>query len=185
MKITKVESGSFAGINNLNQIIDDPNLSKKYDRVVIDTVTQLYDEFLIEASGGKTPSLNTRGAVNNVFANLLRSLRSSGIKEIICLAQEKIILPSEDWSPDDDEEDAVASVTIHLPAGASNTLCVMSDVIGRLYIAHVNEKNVRRLWVSPTPGIVAGARSQHYREKPPYLVKPTISRLNKLLGWTD
>ena len=70
-----------------------------------------------------------------------------------------------------------------LLVAAGETVLTMSDAIGRLYIANVNERSLRRLWLTPTPNIVAGARSRVYLGRPPYLAKPSIGRLNNLLGW--
>ena len=100
------------------------------------------------------------------------------------LCQEKMILPTEDWESDDEDEEITASVTMDLPNGPMSVLTQMSDCIGRLYIAHVDERAVRRLWLTPTPNIVSGARSKTYKGKPPYLKQPTIERLHNLLGWT-
>lgn len=166
----------------LNRTVMVSSFLKNHDRIVIDTATQLYDEMLIELAGGRTPSLNVRGTANNAFAQLLRFLREEG-KEVIVLCQERMVLPTEDWAPTDDDEDITASVTADLPQGALKTLTTMSDVIGRLYIAYNDARPVRRLWLTPTPAIVAGARSQKYSGKPPYLPKPSVARLNKLLGW--
>ena len=92
-------------------------------------------------------------------------------------------MPTEDWVSDDDDEDITASVTADLPQGPHNILMQMSDAIGRLYVANVNDKMVRRLWLTPTPNIVAGTRSRTYDGNPPYLKAPTMARLNDLLGW--
>ncbi|AZV01741.1 DNA recombinase [Microbacterium phage Schubert] len=155
----------------------------KHDRIVMDTATSLYDLFLSEAAKGGTPSQQHYGMANNGFATLLRTLREEK-KEVIVLCQEKMVLPTEDWTSDDDDEEQSASVTVDLPPGAAKSLLTMSDVIGRLYIANINDRPVRRLWLTPTPNIVAGARSRTYHGKPPYLTKPSIARLNHLLGWT-
>lgn len=168
--------------NNLNKEVLTPGFLKNHDRVIIDTATAFYESMLVEANGGKTPTLQSRGVVNNGFATLLRSLKQEG-KEIIVLCQERMVMPTEDWISDDDEEETAASVTVDLPQGASKSLVTMSDVIGRLYMANVNDKYVRRLWLTPTPAIVAGARSAKYKGQPPFLKNPSISRINQLLGW--
>ena len=168
--------------SNLNKTITSSFLSK-HNRIVIDTATSLHDLFLSEAAGGKTPSQGNYGAANNGFATLLRTLRDEK-KEVIVLCQEKLIMPSEDWAPEDMDEEQSASVTVDLPPGAGKVLLTMSDVIGRLYIANVDDRPLRRLWLTPTPNIVAGARSKVYSGKPPYLKQPSIGRLNQLLGWT-
>lgn len=170
-------------IKNLRRLLKTPTFTQKNQRIVIDTATSLYAELLSEIAGGGTPSLQHRGTANNEFALLLRGLRNSK-KEIIVLAQEKMIMPTEDWVSDDDDEDITASVTADLPQGPHNILMQMSDAIGRLYVANVNDRMVRRLWLTPTPNIVAGTRSRTYDGKPPYLKQPTITRLNQLLGWT-
>lgn len=167
---------------NLNKEVLTPGFLKNHDRVIIDTATAFYESMLVEANGGKTPTLQSRGVVNNGFATLLRSLKQEG-KEIIVLCQERMVMPTEDWISDDDEEETAASVTVDLPQGASKSLVTMSDVIGRLYMANVNDKYVRRLWLTPTPAIVAGARSAKYKGQPPFLKNPSISRINQLLGW--
>lgn len=156
--------------------------ARSASRIVIDTASSLYAEILNELAGGGTPTLQQRGIANTEFATLLRELRNTK-KDVIVLAQEKIILPTEDWVSDDDDEEVTASVTVDLPQGPHNALLQLSDVIGRLYIANVDDKMLRRLWLTPTPNINAGARSKIYTGKPPYLKAPTIARLNALLGW--
>ena len=168
--------------DNLNNTVMSGSFLKKHELIVIDTATALYDQMLYEANGGKTPSLQSRGAVNNAFATLLRTLKGDG-RDVIVVCQEKMVQPTEDWVAEDDEEEQTASVSVDLPQGAAKSLVTMSDVIGRLYMANVNDNYVRRLWLAPTPGIVAGARSAKYHGKPPFLTKPSISRLNQLLGW--
>ena len=168
--------------DNLNNTVMSGSFLKKHELIVIDTATALYDQMLYEANGGKTPSLQSRGAVNNAFATLLRTLKGEG-RDVIVVCQEKMVQPTEDWVAEDDEEEQTASVSVDLPQGAAKSLVTMSDVIGRLYMANVNDNYVRRLWLAPTPGIVAGARSAKYHGKPPFLTKPSISRLNQLLGW--
>lgn len=169
---------------NINKEVMSAAFLKKHDRIIIDTATAFYEQMLAEANGGKTPTLQSRGVVNNGFATLLRSLKSEG-KDIIVLAQERMVQPTEDWVSDDDEEDIMASVTVDLPQGASKTLVTLSDCIGRLYMANVNDRYVRRLWLTPTPNIVAGARSSKYTGRPPYLTKPSIDRIDQLLGWKN
>ena len=156
----------------------------KHSRIVIDTATSLHGLFITEASGGMaTPRKQDYGTANNGLATLLRTLREEG-KEIVVLAQEKLILPDEDWAPEDEDEDAAVMTTVDLSPGAASALLQMSDVIGRLYIAHVDGKPVRRLWLGPSSSIVSGARSKTYKGTPPYLKQPSITRLNQLLGWT-
>jgi hypothetical protein len=168
---------------NLNKTINGTFL-KKHKRIVVDTATSLHGLFLNEASGGlATPRKQDYGTANNGLATLLRTLRDEGT-EVIVTAQEKLILPNEDWAPEDDDEDAAVQTTVDLSPGAASALLQMSDVIGRLYIAHVNDKPVRRLWLGPSSSIVAGARSSTYHGTPPYLKQPSIGRLNQLLGWT-
>lgn len=168
-------------IKNLRKIPKSA-VARQASRIVIDTASSLYAEILNELAGGGTPSLPQRGIANNEFASFLRDLRNLK-KDIIVLAQEKIIMPTEDWTSDDDDEEVAASVTVDLPQGAHNVLLQMSDAIGRLYIANIDDKMVRRLWLTPTPNINAGARSKTYSGKPPYLKAPSIDRLNALLGW--
>lgn len=181
--LTGITVEEDVSIKNLRRLVKTPAFVQKNSRIVIDTATSLYAELLSEIAGGGTPSLQHRGMANNEFSLLLRGLRNSK-KEIIVLAQEKMVMPTEDWVSDDDDEDITASVTADLPQGPHNTLMQMSDAIGRLYVANVDDKMVRRLWLTPTPNIVAGTRSRTYNGKPPYLKTPSIDRLNQLLGWT-
>lgn len=168
---------------NLNKQVFASAFLNRHNRFVVDTATSLYGEFLSEIAGGGTPSLNQRGIANTGFATLLRTLRNTG-KEVVVTVQEKMVTPTEDWAPEDDDEELTASVTPDLSTGPHSILMQMSDVIGRLYVANVNDRTVRRLWLTPTPGIVAGARSKTYNGKPPYLKQPSINGLNQLLGWT-
>lgn len=167
---------------SLNKNVLSPAFLKKHKRIVLDTATSLYDLMLNEANGGKSPTLQSRGVVNNGFTTLVRTLKSPD-REVIVLAQERLVAPTEDWYSEDDEEEQVASVSVDLPKGAASSLVTLSDVIGRLYIARKEDRTVRRLWLTPTPGIVAGARTSKYKGKPPYLANPSVSRLNQLLGW--
>lgn len=166
--------------SNLNKTLS-PSFLKKHKRIVVDTATSLHAVFLTEASGGKPASQAHYGAANNAMATLLRSIRGN---EVIVLAQEKLILPNEDWASEDVDEDTGVMTTVDLSPGAASALLQMSDVIGRLYIAHVNDKPVRRIWLGPSSSIVAGARSKVYHGTPPYLKQPSIKRLDQLLGWT-
>lgn len=167
---------------NLNKLLNGTWISK-HQRFVVDTATSLHSIMLSEAAGGKAASQANYGATNNGLATLLRTLRDEK-KEVVVLAQEKLILPNEEWGSDDVDEDTGVMTTVDLSPGAASALLQMSDVIGRLYIAHVNGKPVRRLWLGPSSSIVAGARSKVYQGTPPYLKSPSIGRLNQLLGWT-
>ncbi|WNM75081.1 AAA-ATPase [Microbacterium phage Morrigan] len=169
---------------NINKTVNGTFLAK-HQRFVIDTATSLHALFQQESAGGAGAQIRKQdfGTANNGLATLIRTLRDSG-KDVIILAQERLILPNEDWASDDDDEDAAVMTTVDLSAGAASAVLQMSDAIGRLYIAHVNDKPVRRLWLGPSSSIVAGARSDTYHGTPPYLKQPSIGRLNQLLGWT-
>lgn len=185
---TIVEDLSYRKLHKLMT----PAWLAKHDRVVIDTATSLHAALLIEASGGSgTPRIQDYGTANSSLASILRTLRSAK-KEIIVLAQEKMYMPGQglgadgkqEWMSEDDEEDQSVQTTVDLSPGAASLLLQMSDVIGRLYIANVDDKPVRRLWLGPSSSIIAGARSKTYKGTPPYLKSPSIARLNTLLGWT-
>lgn len=167
---------------NLNKLMNGTWLSK-HDRFVVDTATSLHGAMLQELSGGGQVTKQHYGIANNALATLVRTLRDSK-KQTIVLAQEKLILPDEDWASDDEDEETSVMTTVDLSPGAASALLQMSDVIGRLYIANVNDKPVRRLWLGPSSSIVSGARSKTYKGNPPYLKQPTIGRLDTLLGWT-
>lgn len=157
----------------------------KHERFVIDTATSLHLLFQQEAAGGPGAQIRKQdfGVANNGLATLVRTLRDTS-KTVIVLAQERLTLPNEDWVSEDDDEDTAVMTNVDLSAGGASALLQMSDAIGRLYIAHVNDKPVRRLWLGPSSSIVAGARSDKYHGTPPYLKQPSIARLNQLLGWT-
>lgn len=167
---------------NLSKLMNGAFL-KSHDRIILDTATALHASMLFEMAKGGPNTQAQYGTANNALATLIRTLRDEK-KTTIVLAQEKLILPNEDWAPEDDDEDAGVMTTVDLSPGAASALLQMSDVIGRLYIAHVNDKPVRRLWLGPSSSIVAGARSKVYKGTPPYLKTPSIERLNTLLGWT-
>ncbi len=153
---------------------------RPFRRVVVDTATSLYESLLLEAAGGRTPNQGTYGQANTTLGQILRQLRSTRA-DVIIICQEKVVKPTEDWAPEDDEEESVASVTPDLPPGASKTLLAMSDVIGRLYIAQTSNGPKRKLWVTPTPGIVAGARSA--KTTPDSIMTPTLAKLKATLGY--
>lgn len=169
---------------NINKTVNSSFLAK-HQRFVIDTATSLHALFQQESAGGPGAQIRKQdfGTANNGLATLIRTLRDSN-KDVIVLAQERLILPNEDWASDDDDEDAAVMTTVDLSAGAASAVLQMSDAIGRLYIAHVDDKPVRRLWLGPSSSIVAGARSEKYHGSPAYLKSPSIGRLNQLLGWT-
>lgn len=169
---------------SINKTVNSSFLAK-HQRFVIDTATSLHLLFQQEAAGGPGAQIRKQdfGTANNGLATLIRTLRDSK-KTVIVLAQERLILPNEDWMSDDEDEDTGVMTTVDLSAGAASAILQMSDAIGRLYIANVNDKPVRRLWLGPSSSIVAGARSEKYHGTPPYLKSPSIERLNQLLGWT-
>lgn len=176
---------------NINKTVNSAFLTK-HTRIVVDTATSVHGAFLIEASGGlATPRKQDYGVANSGLATLLRTLRDSK-REVIVTAQEKFIMPGqglgadgkEEWMPEDDDEDVTVMTLPDLSPGAASALMQMSDVIARLYIANIDGKPVRRLWLGPSSSIVAGARSKIYHGTPPYLKQPSIKRLNELLGWT-
>jgi hypothetical protein len=154
---------------NINKLMNGAFL-RSHTRIIVDTATALHADMLFEMNKGGGSSQAQYGVANNALLALVRTLRSEKAKQTIILAQEKLILPNEDW--------------ISLSPGAASGLLQMSDVIGRLYIAHVDDKAVRRLWLGPSSSIVSGARSSTYTGKPPYLKLPTIGKLDTLLGWT-
>ena len=177
---------------SINKTVNSSFLAK-HQRFVIDTATSLHTLFQQESAGGPGAQIRKQdfGVANNGLATLIRTLRDSN-KTVVILAQERMIVPGqglgadgkEEWVSDDDDEDTFAMTTVDLSAGAASAVLQMSDAIGRLYIAHVEDKPVRRLWLGPSSSIVAGARSDKYHGNPPYLKSPSIERLNQLLGWT-
>lgn len=168
----------------LNRTVNSSFLAK-HQRFVIDTATSLHLLFQQESAGGPGAQIRKQdfGSANNALATLVRTLKASN-KDVVVLAQERLILPNEDWISEDDDEDTSVMTTVDLSAGAASALLQMSDAIGRLYIAHVDDRPVRRLWLGPSSSIVAGARSEAYSGTPPYLKNPSIGRMKKLLGWT-
>jgi hypothetical protein len=165
----------------------------KHQRFVVDTATSLHTLFQQESAGGPGAQIRKQdfGVANGALSTLIRTLRDSK-KDVIVLAQERLIVPGqglgadgkEEWTPEDVDEDSQAMTTVDLSAGGASALLQMSDAIGRLYIANVDDRPVRRLWLGPSASIVAGARSDKYHGTPPYLKQPSIGRLNQLLGWT-
>lgn len=180
--ITVEENTSSKNLNKL--MASGSSFLRSHKRIVMDTATALHGDMLYEMTRGGGASQAQYGAANSALLGIVRNLRDEKDKEIILLAQEKLILPNEDWVSEDDDEDTGVMTTIDLSPGAASGLLQMSDVIGRLYIAHVNDKAVRRLWLGPSSSVVAGARSKTYSGNPPYLKLPTIGKLNQLLGWT-
>lgn len=170
---------------NLNKLMSGSSaFLRSHTRIVMDTATALHATMLFEMTRGGGASQAQYGTANSALLAIIRNLRDEKSKQTILLAQEKLILPNEDWVSEDDDEDTGVMTTVDLSPGAASGLLQMSDVIGRLYIAHVDDKAVRRLWLGPSSSIVAGARSKVYTGKPPYLKLPTIGKLNQLLGWT-
>jgi hypothetical protein len=179
-------------IRNINKTVNGSFLAK-HQRFVVDTATSLHLLFQQESAGGAGAQIRKQdfGNANNALATLIRTMRDSK-KDVVVLAQERLIVPGqglgsdgkEEWTPEDIDEDTGAMTTVDLSAGAASALLQMSDAIGRLYIANVNDKPVRRLWLGPSSSIIAGARSDTYHGTPPYLKQPSIKRLNQLLGWT-
>lgn len=168
---------------NLTKLMNGAFL-RSHTRIVLDTATALHASMLFEMGKGGPNTQAQYGTANSALAALVRTLRDHKDKQNIILAQEKLILPNEDWVSEDDDEDTGVMTTVDLSPGGASALLQMSDVIGRLYIAHVDGKAVRRLWLGPSSSIVAGARSKVYQGNPPYLKMPTIGKLDTLLGWT-
>jgi len=168
---------------NLTKLMNGTFL-RSHTRILVDTATALHADMMFEMNRGTGSTQAQYGVANSAVLALVRQLRNEKAKQSIIIAQEKLILPNEDWMSEDDDEDTGVMTTVDLSPGAASGLLQMSDVIGRLYIANVNDKPVRRLWLGPSSSIVAGARSKTYHGTPPYLKQPTIGRLNQLLGWT-
>jgi len=168
---------------NLTKLMNGTFL-RSHTRILVDTATALHADMMFEMNRGAGSTQAQYGVANSAVLALVRQLRNEKAKQSIIIAQEKLILPNEDWMSEDDDEDTGVMTTVDLSPGAASGLLQMSDVIGRLYIANVNDKPVRRLWLGPSSSIVAGARSKTYHGTPPYLKQPTIGRLNQLLGWT-
>lgn len=169
---------------NLNKLMNNSAFWRSHTRVILDTATALQAGLLFEMGKGGGNSQAQYGIVNNAIAALVRTMRSQKSVENIVLCQEKLIIPNEDWAPEDDDEDAAVMTTVDLSPGGASAVLQMSDVIGRLYIAHSDGKTYRRLWLGPSSSIVSGARSRVYQGDPAYLKLPTIGKLNELLGWT-
>lgn len=185
--LTAIDTTGFTVIEdlsskNINRELGSAAFLKKHKRIVIDTATSLHGVLLREAGGGKA-SQAAYGMANDALATLIRTYRDEG-KQTIVLAQEKLFIPNEEWAPEDVDEDASVMTTVDLSPGAASAVLQLSDVIARMYIAHVDDKPVRRLWLGPSSSIVAGARSKTYKGTPPYLKQPSIGRLDQLLGWT-
>lgn len=176
----------------INKTVNSTFLAK-HQRFVVDTATSLHTLFQQESAGGPGAQIRKQdfGVANNGLATLVRTLRDSG-KDVVVLAQERFTLPGQglgddgkqEWNTEDEDEETGVQISVDLSAGAASALLQMSDAIGRLYIANVNDKPVRRLWLGPSASIVAGARSDKYHGTPPYLKQPSIGRLSQLLGWT-
>jgi hypothetical protein len=178
---------------NLNKLMGHGSaFLRSHTRIVVDTVTALHAAVLFDMTRGGGASQSQYGVANAAVLALVRTLRDEKAKQSIILAQEKLIMPGQglgsdgkqEWSPEDDDEDMMVQTTVDLSPGAASGVLQMSDVIGRLYVAHVNDKAVRRLWLGPSSSIISGARSKVYNGTPPYLKMPTIGKLDKLLGWT-
>jgi hypothetical protein len=178
---------------NLNKLMNPTgSFLRSHTRIVLDTATSLHATMMFDMNKGGPSSQAQYGSANNALIAIVRTLRDQKSTQSIILAQEKLIMPGqglgsdgkEEWSPEDDEEDMTVMTTVDLSPGAASGLLQMSDLIGRLYIANVNDKPVRRLWLGPSSSIVAGARSKTYHGNPPYLKQPSIGRLDSLLGWT-
>ncbi|AUX82998.1 AAA-ATPase [Microbacterium phage Knox] len=168
---------------NLNKLMNGPFL-RSHNRIILDTATSLHSTMLFDMTHGAGASQAQYGTANSALLAIIRQLRNEKAKQSIILAQEKLILPNEEWVSEDTDEDTGVMTTVDLSPGAASGLLQMSDVIGRLYIAHVNDKPVRRLWLGPSSSIVSGARSKVYSGNPAFLKQPTVGRLNQLLGWT-
>lgn len=178
---------------NLNKLMGHGSaFLRSHTRIVLDTANAMHATFMYEMNKGGPSTQAQYGAANGSLLAIVRNLRDEKAKQSIILAHERLIMPGqglgsdgkEEWTPEDEDEDMVVMTTVDLSPGAAGGLLQMSDVIGRLYIAHTDGKAVRRLWLGPSSSIVAGARSKVYTGKPPYLKMPTIGKLNQLLGWT-
>lgn len=167
---------------NLNKLLAG-SFFRSHKRIIMDTATSLHANMLFEMSKGGPSTQAQYGTANSALLAIVRRMRDETDKQCIILAQEKLILPNEDWVSEDDDEDTGVMTTIDLSPGAQSGVLQMSDVIGRLYVAHVDGKPVRRLWLGPSSSIVSGARSKVYKGTPAFLKTPTIGKLNELLGW--
>lgn len=102
---------------------------------------------------------------------------------VIYTAQERQEAP---FTGDEDEESEVATATYvpDLPKGVRGQLTTVVDVIGRLYIVKVEnkegvEKPQRRLWIGPSMQYDTGYRSDY--QLPDMVKVPTIPKLVRLM----
>lgn len=190
MDLTGITVEEDMSDKNLNRLMAGAFL-RSHTRIIMDTATSLHATMMFNMGKGGPSTQAQYGAANSALLAIVRQLRNEKSKQSIILAQEKLIMPGqglgsdgkEEWTPEDDDEDMTVMTTVDLSPGAASGVLQFSDVIGRLYIAHVNGKPVRRLWLGPSSSIVAGARSKIYNGNPPFLKQPSIGRLNQLLGW--
>lgn len=114
-------------LKNIDKLLNGAFM-RSNQRIVLDTATSFYADLLIEIAGGGTPSLNQRGIANNNLATILRTLRNSK-KDVYVVCQEKLQLPNEDWSPEDEDEDLAVMTGPDLSPGPYSILMQMSDAM--------------------------------------------------------
>ena len=95
---------------NLTKLMNGPFL-RSHTRILLDTATALHADMLFEMTRGGGASQSQYGVANSALLALVRQLRNEKAKQSIVIAQEKLILPNEDWMSEDDDEDTGVTVS--------------------------------------------------------------------------
>jgi hypothetical protein len=103
---------------------------------------------------------------------------------VVYTCQERMEIPGEFESEDEDVEEASARFVPDLPKGVRSAVNAIVNVIGRIYTVKVEikEREViqRRLWIAPAESLDTGVRSKH--KLPEYVKNPTVPKLVELMN---
>lgn len=112
---------------------------RSHDRIIIDTATSLHGAMMFEMNKGGPSTQQQYGNANGALSAMVRTLRDEKKKEIIILAQEKLILPNEDWVSEDVDEDTGVMTTVDLSPvqPALSFRCLMSLLACTLHMLTV------------------------------------------------
>lgn len=105
-------------------------------------------------------------------------------KGVIYTAHERQDAPFQ-GEEDEDAEEVTATYVPDLPKGVRGAVNGLVDVIGRLYVVHVddkdgNKKAQRRLWIGPSVTYDTGVRSDYVL--PDMIKTPTIPKLVRMMS---
>lgn len=163
-----VQIRNFEDMRSLFKELKKPEVSAKYDTLVIDSITEIMKKIVDEVRGSKErPTLQDWGTIISKTEIMLRTLRDMPKNVIITalVAEEK------------DDNKIVKRPSVN-GKSLPEMMCSFMDVVGYMDVEKVAEGSERRIWVQPHLNYYAKDRSGKL-ENP--IVSPDFTEMLKMV----